>query len=452
MEGVKISDILEWTDGVAENIKFDFPVKGISTDTRNLKNGELFVALEGKRFDGHDFVQEAFRKGAVCAVVRRDFELPERPLIKVKDTLKGLGDIAKGYRRRFNLKVIGITGSDGKTTTKEIVGRVLHSKYNTVISEKSYNNQIGLPLTIFKLSSNTKFCVVEMGMNKKGEIDYLSKIASPSVGIITNIGYAHIGFFKNRKEIAEEKSRLLRNLEENGFKVLNFDSPFFNYLKKVGKNKTFSFGLNDGADYQGYFDKIGEDSFTFRIKNIKEEFRMNFWNPSFIYSGIIGIIIGLKFGIPLIEIKKILSEFKPLEGRSRIIDTGRVKVIDESYNSNPFSLKMAIYHFAKRKEKRKILIVGDMAELGRYSYIFHLNIGRYLNKLPINLILTYGEKSKAIKDGIKEKERVKSFRDISEIFEFLDRNIKDGDIILVKGSRIMGMERIVNYIVEKFSC
>ena len=155
MEGVKISDILEWTDGVAENIKFDFPVKGISTDTRNLKNGELFVALEGKRFDGHDFVQEAFRKGAVCAVVRRDFELPERPLIKVKDTLKGLGDIAKGYRRRFNLKVIGITGSDGKTTTKEIVGRVLHSKYNTVISEKSYNNQIGLPLTIFKLSSNT---------------------------------------------------------------------------------------------------------------------------------------------------------------------------------------------------------------------------------------------------------------------------------------------------------
>ena len=449
MEKVKISDIVKWTEGVLENSKSDFLIRGISTDTRKLKKGEVFVALKGENFDGHDFVEEAFTKGAICAVVKENFNLPGKTLIKVKDTLKGLGDIAKGYRKRFNLKVIGITGSDGKTTTKEIVGKILSSKYNTVVSEKSYNNQIGLPLTLFKLSPNTEFCVVEMGMNRKGEIDYLSQIALPSIGVITNIGYAHIGFFKNRKEIAEAKSELLKNLKKGGFKLLNFDSPFFDYLKRKGECRTISFGLKDGADYQAFIDRINKNSFTFNIKNLKGNFKMNFWNPSFIYSGIIGIILGIKFGIPLDKIKKILAGFKPLAGRSNIIDTGKITIIDESYNSNPNSLKWAIYYFAKREGKRKILIVGDMAELGKYSYIFHLNIGRYLNKLPIDLIITYGEKSSIIGKGIKDKERVRSFDNLSEIEEFLKKNIRSGDVILVKGSRIMGMERIVSYMKEK---
>jgi len=452
MEPIYLKDVIRWSKGIIEGkYRDDFLIKGISIDSRRIKPKELFIALKGEKFDGHDFVKKSFEKDACGAIVRKNFILPDlnnKFIIKVEDTLNTLGDIARNYRKMFKIKVIGITGSDGKTTTKEIIKKILSSKYYVIGTEGNLNNEIGLPLTLLNINKKHNICVCEMGMNKKGEIEYLSKILSPSIGIITNIGYAHIGFFKNLKEIAESKSELLKNLTGEKLAILNYDSPFFLFLKKYALSKVITFGLKNGADFQGVIEEIENDKFSFSIKGIKEKFYMNFWNPSWFYSGVIGIILGKKFGISLKETKNILESFKPLKGRGKVYKFKDIEIIDETYNSNPFSLKNSLYYFSQKNAKRKIAIIGDMAELGKYCFYYHFKIGKFLNDIPIDIILTFGEKSKSISYGMKDKKRIKNFFEISQLHKFLKKNLQKGDLILIKGSRIMGMERIIDLIKE----
>lgn len=449
MEEVKIEEILKWSGGLlAGRCKKSVGINGVSIDSRTVKKGQLFLALKGQNFDGHNFVNEAFKKGAAAAVVNRNFDVRGNGcFILTQDTMKALGDIAKGYRSKFKVKVVGITGSDGKTTTKEVIKRVLSSGYNVVGTEGNFNNQIGLPLTLLNINRRSDFCVVEMGMNKKGEIDYLSKIAFPSTGVITNVGYAHIGFFKNTREIAECKGELLNNLKDGKLAILNYDTPFFTFFKKIAQGKIISFGLKKGSDFHGVIEKETGTSFSFSVEGLKEEFVMNFWNPSLFYSGIIGVLFGVKFGIPLSKVKNIIDSFKPIPGRGKMHYLEGIKVIDESYNSNPNSLKWALYYFSRKISERKIAIIGDMAELGKYSFIFHYNIGRFLDTLPIDIILTFGKHSKSIGKGIvaKNKSRIKHFVEIAQLKKYLKKNIKKGDMILIKGSRIMQLERILDF-------
>jgi UDP-N-acetylmuramoyl-tripeptide--D-alanyl-D-alanine ligase len=444
MEKIKVSEILKWCNGKPNKNFNDILIEGISTDTRNLKKGELFIALKGERFDGHDFVNEAFKKGAIGCIVSKNYKKEDGFLIRVKDTLFALGDICKNYREKINMHVIGITGSDGKTTTKEIVKEVLSTKYNTIGTIGNFNNQIGLPLSILQSDIKTEFGIFEMGMNKKGEIEYLSRISKPNSCIITTIGVAHIGFFKNRKEIAEAKSEIFNNLigERNVF--LNKDSDFYLYLKKKSKsNNIFSICVKRKGDIKGRIVQEGIDYFIFQVNNKK--FKMNFWNPSFIYSALFGIAVGRKFGIPENYIEDVFIKIKPLKGRGELIKN-KIFIIDESYNSNPNSLKNSLLCFERKKFKRKIVIIGDMAELGKFTNFYHWYIGKLLKRLNIDIVLTYGDKSKIISDYSKKGNH---FCEIENLKKYLKNIIKRDDAILIKGSRIIKMEEIVDFLKEE---
>ncbi len=442
MENVRLSEIIYWCKGKVNKNYRDFFVKGISTDTRNLKKGEIFIALKGERYDGHSFVKEAFEKGAVASIVSEKYSSDNSfILIRVKDTLKALGDIARNYRKKLNMHVVGITGSDGKTTTKEIVKNVLSKKFNTKGTIGNFNNEIGLPLSILQSDKKTEFGIFEMGMNKKGEIDYLSRICQPNSCIITNIGVAHIGFFKNRKEIGEAKSEIFKNLigEKNVF--LNKDDMFFEYLKEKAKSKNLiSVGVKKKADINGRIVEEGMDYFVFESNGKK--YRMNFWNTSFIYSGLFGIAFGKKFGISENYIEDVLFEIRPLAGRGEFIKN-KIFIIDESYNSNPISLKNALLCFERKNFKRKIGVIGDMAELGKFTNFYHYYIGRVIKNLNIDIVFTFGEKSKLISDFCKKGEH---FYEIETLKKKLKEKIKPEDAIFVKGSRILKMENIVEFL------
>ncbi len=444
MEKVKLSEIIFWCKGKVNRKFGDFYISGISTDTRNLKKGDLFIALKGEKFDGHNFVKEAFEKGASCCIVCKNFQENSGLIIKVEDTIFALGDIGKNYREKMKMKVIGITGSDGKTTTKEIIKNILLEKFKVVATMGNFNNQIGLPLSILQADSKTEFGVFEMGMNKKGEIDYLSKICKPNYCIITNIGCAHIGFFRNRKEIADAKSEIFKNLIQEKAVFLNRDSDFFNYLKeKIDKENLITVGVNKKGEIRGKILEEGIDFFIYEVKG--EKYKMNFWNTTFIYSGLFGIAFAEEFGISKNYVKDVIENIKPLSGRGQI-KKNKIFIIDESYNSNPNSLKNSLLCFERKNFNRKIAVLGDMAELGKFTNFYHYYIGKVLANLKIDIVLTCGNSSKIISD-ISGKG--KHFFEIEECKKYLKSIIKKGDAILVKGSRIAKMDQIVEYLKEE---
>ncbi|MCM8818505.1 MAG: UDP-N-acetylmuramoyl-tripeptide--D-alanyl-D-alanine ligase [Candidatus Omnitrophica bacterium] len=445
MEKVKLSEIIFWCKGNVNKRYKDVFVKGISTDTRTLKKGEIFIALKGEKYDGHNFVKEAFKKGAIGVIVSERYQIQNSfLLIKVKDTLKALGDISRNYRKNLNMHVVGITGSDGKTTTKEIIKNILSEKFNTVSTIGNFNNEIGLPISILNADRKTKFGVFEMGMNKKGEIDYLSRICIPDISVITNVGIAHIGFFKNRKEIADAKAEIFKNLTGEKIVFLNRDDLFFYYLKNKAKSKNIiSIGVKKKGDINGKIVEEGIDYFIFE-HNMKK-YKMNFWNNSFIYSGLFGIAFAEKFEIQKKYIEDVLLNTKPLSGRGDFIKN-KIQIIDESYNSNPNSLRNALICLDKKPLKRKIVILGDMAELGKFTNFYHYYIGTLVKKLNIDILLTFGEKSKIISDVSKKGNH---FYHLEELLKYLKKTIKNEDTIFIKGSRFLKMERIVDFLKKE---
>ncbi|MCX8082515.1 MAG: UDP-N-acetylmuramoyl-tripeptide--D-alanyl-D-alanine ligase [bacterium] len=449
MEEVQIESIVKWCRGtVPDKSILKRYCYGISTDSRQIKKGEVFVALKGERFDGTSFVNLVLQKGAVAAVVPDNFISDSKKIIKVKDTLKALGDIARGYRNKFDVYVIGITGSDGKTTTKEFIKKTLSVKYNTSGTEGNFNNFIGLPLSIFNITEKTDFCVLEMGMNRRGEIRYLSKIAQPQAGVITTIGPAHIGFFRSLTEIAEAKSELIETLEGEKLCLLNYDNKFFSFLKKKASARVLSFGIKEGADIRGIIAEEGNDFFTFYIEGEDSPFRINFWNTSIIYPALIAFGLGKKFGIGTHSMVNIFEEIQPLPGRGKIYYLKDIAIIDETYNCNPQSLKASLYSFHKKQFNRKIAVIGDMAELGKLSSLYHRNTGMFIRKLDIDMLITIGDKSKQM--GEIADKKWKHFMDIDTLNKYLSKIIKKGDAILIKGSRIMNLDSTRNYLLEQY--
>jgi UDP-N-acetylmuramoyl-tripeptide--D-alanyl-D-alanine ligase len=445
MGKIRLSEIVKWCEGKVNKKFDDLFINGISTDSRQIKKGEVFIALKGEKYDGHNFINDAFKKGAIASIVSCDYKGNDNLIIKVKDTLSALGDISKNYRMKINMHVIAVTGSDGKTTTKEIIKGILSEKFKTAGTIGNFNNQIGLPLSILKADEKTEFGVFEMGMNKKGEIDYLSKITMPNSCVITTIGVAHIGFFRNRREIADAKSEIFNNLIEERNVFLNKDNDFFYYLKKKADTENLvSVGVEKNADIKGKIIEKNLDFFTF--ESCGERYKMNFWNTSFIYSGLFGIAIGKKFGISKKHIGNVLCEIRPLKGRGEILKN-KIFIIDESYNSNPYSLKNSLLSFESKDFKRKIAILGDMAELGKFSNFYHWYIGKLIKNLKIDIIFTLGKESKKITDISKKGTH---FYEIEELKKKLKKEIRKQDAILIKGSRIMKMEEIVEFLKENF--
>jgi UDP-N-acetylmuramoyl-tripeptide--D-alanyl-D-alanine ligase len=418
----------------------------ISINSKKIKKDDIFIAIKGLNFDGHDYINEAFKNGAIAAIIS-DEEKISKNTILVNDTKKSLADISSLILMKFKPFVIGITGSNGKTTTKELIKSILDSNYGTnkiLATQANYNNDIGLPLTIFNLNSEHSHIVIEMGMNHPKEISYLANIAPPNFAVITNIGEAHIENFKNREAIANEKKDILRNLKAEGIAILPKDSEFFNFLVKDLKNvKVLSFGMRKDADIS--CELLDHKKILIKTPKYDLEIKSKLLGHNNISNILAAVTCAYQLKINPTKIKEGIENITPIPSRLELKEgKKRAAIIDDTYNANPSSFLSAIEVLDEFPGK-KILVIGDMAELGENSRIYHQELSRTIKKTKINITLGLGKYTKEIITLLGRNNTW--FRSKDDLVKHLYSCMK-GSTILVKGSRSMKMEEIVKKLIK----
>ena len=418
----------------------------ISINSKKIKKDDIFIAIKGLNFDGHDYINEAFKNGAIAAIIS-DEEKISKNTILVNDTKKSLADIASLILMKFKPFVIGITGSNGKTTTKELIKSILDSNYGTnkiLATQANYNNDIGLPLTIFNLNSEHSHIVLEMGMNHPKEISYLANIAPPNFAVITNIGEAHIENFKNREAIANEKKDILRNLKAEGIAILPKDSEFFNFLVKDLKNvKVLSFGMRKDADIS--CELLNHKKILIKTPKYDLEIKSKLLGHNNISNILAAVTCAYQLKINPTKIKEGIENITPIPSRLELKEgKKRAAIIDDTYNANPSSFLSAI-EVLNEFPGKKILVIGDMAELGENSRIYHQELSRTIKKTKINITLGLGKYTKEIITLLGQNNTW--FRSKDDLVKHLYSCMK-GSTILVKGSRSMKMEEIVKKLIK----
>ena len=418
----------------------------ISINSKKIKKNDIFIAIKGLNFDGHDYINEAFKNGAIAAIIS-DEEKISKNTILVNDTKKSLADIASLILMKFKPFVIGITGSNGKTTTKELVKSILNSNYGTnkiLATQANYNNDIGLPLTIFNLNSEHSHIVLEMGMNHPKEISYLANIAPPNFAVITNIGEAHIENFKNREAIANEKKDILRNLKAEGTAILPKDSEFFNFLVKDLKNiKVLSFGMRKDADIS--CELLDHKKILIKTPKYDLEIKSKLLGHNNISNILAAVTCAYQLKINPTIIKEGIENITPIPSRLELKEgKKRADIIDDTYNANPSSFLSAI-EVLNEFPGKKILVIGDMAELGENSRIYHQELSRTIKESKINITLGLGKYTKEIITLLGRNNAW--FRSKDDLVKHLYSCMK-GSTILVKGSRSMKMEEIVKKLIK----
>ena len=426
-------------------------------NSREVKKNDIFFAIKGKNNDGNKFVNQSFKNKASLAIVSRvQNNLNIRRQIKVRDSLKFLTDASKIFRKNLSTKIIAITGSCGKTTLKELLGNTLKKISRANFSPKSYNNKYGVPLSLFNLNENDNYGVLEVGMDKKGEIDYLSKIIRPDISVITNINYAHAKNFKNIKEIALAKSEIIQNTKPNGYVVLNADDSFFNLHQKLAfKNniKVISFGIHNSKSSLRLSNIKKEGSYfkiTIKINGSKKYFLINNDFQSNIYN-ILAALTVMSININIFKLNKnIFLNFKIPNGRGDIskvkINKKNIYLIDESYNSNPLSLKSAILNFDKipKKNSKKYLLLGDMLELGIHTKKLHQSIAPIINKTKVDKVFVKGNKATIIFKNLMKSKRGRILNSNTQILELIKNDLNTNDYLMIKASNATGFNKIVN--------
>lgn len=458
MQFLKCEEIIKATRGSLLSGDESTEFSDISTDSRKIGLNDLFVPIIGERFDGHDFIEQSLERGAAGALTARDILAPEgKVVIKVEDTLKALGEVACYYRQKFNISLVGITGSVGKTSTKDMVAGVLGQKYNILKTEGNFNNEIGLPLTLFKLDSGHKAAVIEMGMSGFGEISRLTSIARPDVAIITNIGMSHIEKLGSRQNILRAKLEILEGLNRNGLVILNGDDSLLSGLKGMLDFRTVYYGTGDDVDYQAYnVQTAGESGTRFEVAVGNREYKVHVPVPGIhnVYNALAAIAAGMEFKVPMEKIVQGIGEFSPGKMRLNIISCNDIKIINDAYNASPQSMEAALGVLKDVGGKsRKVAVLGDMLEMGEWAHRAHVDVGKNAVGKGIDYLITVGEQGRNIAGGALEAgaaaDRVYSFKSRDEAAEFLKSFVKSGDVILVKGSRGMKMEEIVNQLTNQ---
>jgi UDP-N-acetylmuramoyl-tripeptide--D-alanyl-D-alanine ligase len=415
---------------------------GVSTDTRNVRAGELFVALRGEKFDGHDFLDQAKQGGAVAAVVDREFkDQPPLPVLVVDDTKLGLGALAKGWRARFQPKLVAITGSNGKTTVKEMLAAILrrHAGDEAVLATAgNLNNDIGLPLTLLRLRAQHGYCAIELGMNHKGEIAYLADIAAPTVALVNNAQREHLEFMKSVEEVAAENASVYYALPPQGVAVVNADDPHAGFFRKAaGGRRVIDFGLEKKALVSGGYTLKGLAS-EIDIRTPAGEAHAALAIPGLhnVRNALAAAACAFAVGIKGRTIGEGLSAFRPYAGRLQVKDAiGGATVIDDSYNANPDSVRAAIDVLAACPAPT-LLVLGDMGEVGEHGDEFHREVGAYARQKKIAALFALGEATRHAVEAFGSGAR--HFGSVEELVASVQARS-----ILVKGSRFMKMERIV---------
>lgn len=466
MENCKIRELIKTVSGKIIQGDQDCLISRISIDSRTLIPGDLFFAIIGPSFDGHDFVIEAFKKGAVGVVVCKGASTllqneqidKDKIILEVKDTLSALQDWSKHYKDKFKTFNICITGSNGKTTTKEIIAHILSQEFPLLKTSGNYNNEIGIPLTLLGLNKSHKLLVAEMGMRGLGEIKTLTNFIPPDFAVITNIGEAHIGLLGSKDNIFKAKSELLQSLDKDGKAIINRDDPyFFKMLEIVKDKKVYTFGIENRSDIMARNIRMVSDKgirFTLEVQNDKSrEIYFPLLGRYNIYNALAAVAVAFALGIELDLIERGLSSFKPLDLHMQLSNFyNDIKILNDSYNASPLSVKSALETLVEvAQNNRKIAILGDMLELGERTDFYHREIGKEVAKLSIDILITVGQGGKVIAQSSKEEgmaeERVFSFEKNEKInlTKKLLNLIKPGNFVLLKGSREMKMEEILEF-------
>ena len=428
-------------------------IKAVSTDTRKIEEGTMFIALKGENFNGNNYVLEAFNKGAKIAIVdevKCDLnELKEDvALIKVQNTGRALMDLAKFYREKLGLKVVGITGSAGKTSTKDLVAAVLSDKYKVFKTKGNFNNEIGLPLMILELDSTYDVAILEMGMRGLGQIKELAEIASPDLGIITNIGISHIEILKTRENILKAKMEIATFFDKNNTLVVCGNDDFLGVLPeaeykivKTGVGENFKIGAKNIA-----LEELSS-KFTVYDGEKEEEFSLDMPGEHNISNLMLGIAIAKELGVSFEEMKRGLKNIEATSMRLELIKKDGFSILNDCYNSSPVAVKSAIDVMKNIEGKRRIAVLGTMRELGHKSEEAHEEIGKYAKENGIEKVLCFGDFSENIKEGYGEGCTV--YENKEELIKDLLNIICDGDIILVKASRSLKFEEITKALLER---
>ena len=451
MGRITLQQAAQWCGGRIDPKYKDVTFLGANMDTRKLEAGQLFIALKGER-DGHDFIPAALEKGAaavLCTHCDGDY-----PAIVVPDTRIALGDIARGERDRIGMKVVGITGSVGKSTTKEMVSAVLQSKYKVSKTPANHNNDIGMPMAILSMPEDTEIAVLEMGMNHFREIAYLASIGKPDVAVIINIGTMHIEHLGSMEGILKAKLEILEGMHEDGRIILNGDDSLLWNQKKSGGSKAIFFGVrNPEADLKALEVRENDGMLYFLVKDDCTQFAIELAleGQHYVHDALAAIAVGLQLDVAVDQIQRSLSQFQNMSGRQEIFEKNGYTIIRDCYNAGPESMAAALNVLANRSG-RKVAVLGDMLELGPCTRAEHYKVGR-LAAEKTDVLLAYGPNSDGVLVGARtggmSAKFSRSFTDKEKMIQTLKLLAKPGDTILFKGSRGMRMEQVLDAFLQE---
>jgi len=422
----------------------------VTQNSSEVKEGSLFVALKGRRADGHDFIKEAESRGAVAAIVEYEMKNIYIPQIIVPSTILALGDLARIWRGRLNIPVIGVTGSVGKTSTKEVIAHILEAKFETHKSRKNYNNEIGLPVELMNLDKKHQCSVVEFGMRGFNQVNYLAKIARPTISVITNIGMSHIELLGSRENIAKAKAEILEGMDSEAILILNRDDDFYEYIKAMSRCKVISFGMNPEADIRISDIYLNEKANPgFKLNNISVEMQ-NCVGKHQAYNAAATYVVATEMGMKEEDIADRLTTFSAPDRRGSFSHSKNgALLLDNTYNAAPDSIQASLQTLSElaRKGKRTVAVLGEMLELGAYSEEAHRYIGKLIAGMnELDILITVGKDAELIGEEARKK-NWKRFADADTAAQYLVTEVSGDDIVLLQGSNGVGLDLVVKALI-----
>jgi UDP-N-acetylmuramoyl-tripeptide--D-alanyl-D-alanine ligase len=434
-----------------QTVRSDGAIAGVSTDSRTIRAGDCFFAVKGNNFDGHDYLAKAFSGGAACAVVSKEVNFEGRPILQVADTVKALGELAKEYRESENFKVVAITGSAGKTTTREMIYHVLKNHFKCHRAPKSFNTDIGVPLTLLGAEADCQIVIAELGSNHPGEIAYLSKIAQPDIALITNVQPAHLAGFGNLQAVIEEKVSIARGLREKGTLIINGEIPELNEFCRETGLKFLTFGTAENCDYRANNANTTAFMGSFTIEGL--EVTVPLPGAGNLQNALAAWAVCHKLGISIRDFADAMQTIQPVDGRLQVIKAGPLLILNDCYNANPGSMRNALECLVKissNQKGRAVFICGDMLELGNQSEQLHKQLGEAITATGVELLLAAGEFAGTIAEAAGGNIEAVCYDNTASLYDEVGKFIRPGDIILVKGSRGCKLEAAVEKLKTLF--